>query len=84
MASKKEQTTITQRDVIRRNVTEIIKARGFSNVKQWFEMHNISQMVLYNQKNSNSYDSYGMNCKSLLRLCNELNVTPNDLLKGLY
>lgn len=84
MASKEEQTMMTQRDVIRRNVTEIIKARGFSNVKRYLEMHNISHIMLYNQKSSTSYNSYGMNCKSLLRLCNELHVTPNDLLKGLY
>ena len=83
MASKEEQTTMTQRDVIRRNVTEIIKARGFSNVKRYLEMHNISHMMLYNQKHE-TRPTCGMSCKSLLRLCNELNVTPNDLLKGLY
>lgn len=83
MASKEEQTTMTQRDIIRRNVTEIIKVRGFSNVKQYLEMHNISHMMLYNQKNETK-STYGMSCKSLLRLCNELSVTPNDLLKGLY
>lgn len=79
MASKEGQTTMTQRDVVRHNATEIIKARGFSNTKQWLEMHNISHMMLYNQNGT-----CGMSCKSLLRLCNELNVTPNDLLKGLY
>ena len=83
MASKEEQTTMTQRDVIRRNVAEIIKARGFSNVKQYLKMHNISHMMLYNQKNE-IRSTCGMSCKSLLRLCNELHVTPNDLLKGLY
>lgn len=83
MVSKKEQTMITQRDVIRRNVTEIIKARGFSNVKRWLEMHNICYTILYNQKNETKY-TCGMSCKNLLKLCNELHVTPNDLLKGLY
>ena len=80
MASKEEQTAMTQRDVVRRNVTEIIKARGFSNVKQYLEMHNISHTMLYNQKHE-TRSTCGMSCKSLLRLCNELNVTPNDLLK---
>ena len=83
MARKEEETVMTQRDIVRRNVTEIIKARGFSNVKRWLEMHNISHMMLYNQKNETK-STCGMSCKSLLRLCNELNVTPNDLLKGLY
>lgn len=46
-------------------------------------MHNISRMMLYNQKNE-TRSTCGMSCKSLLRLCNGLNVTSNDLLKGLY
>ena len=83
MASKEEQTTMTQRDVVRRNVAEIIKARGFSNVKQYLAMHNISHVMLYNQK-IETRSTCGMSCKNLLRLCNALNVTPNDLLKGLY
>ena len=44
-------------------------------------MHSIPVKSLYND--SNGIRS-GMSCKNLLKLCNELHVTPNDLLKGLY
>ena len=81
MASKGRRSMVSQRDMIRHNITAIIMSRGFKSIKQWCEMHRIPVKSLYND--SNGIRS-GMSCKSLLKLCNELHVTPNDLLKGLY
>ena len=81
MVSKGRHSMVSQRDMIRHNVVVIIMSRGFKSIKQWCEMHNIPVKSLYND--SNGIIS-GMSCKNLLRLCSELHVTPNDLLKGLY
>lgn len=72
---------LSQRDTIRYNVMDVIEARGFKSLKDWCNMHNIPSHSLYNYQNGLKS---GMSCKNLLRLCNELHVTPNDLLKGLY
>ena len=69
---------LSQRDVIRNNVTHIINARGFKSLKKWCDMHNIAIESLYNDQNGLRS---GMRCKKLLRLCNELHVTPDDMLK---
>lgn len=69
---------MSQRDVVRGNVRAILADYGITDLKNWCLEHDIERHTLYTKASS------GITVHTLLMLCRELNVTTNELLKGLY
>ena len=71
------------RDVIRGNVATICYGRGVS-MRKWCAENGVRYQSLFNARLVDGSPVSGMSVGSLLDLCDKLNVSPNELLEGLY